>query len=183
MGPVVISLVVVRIRPQGLIKLLDGTTPRLARSSRHRMGHYEGLVPGKSRCRKEARRSVRCTPRRSTSATYSTCLVHPPRFPGLRITPAGAWPSAISLDQPLTRDAAHHHFTRTLAGSQWAKLKGFQCCGIPLPRSVRGGVQEPVVDAWLGHQTGRDAAALPPSLPRTSYSRHGQVVQYWSQLG
>lgn len=54
----------------------------------------------------------------------------------------------------VTRDEAHDHFQRTLAGSKWQVLKGWHvlrhsfisCC-------ANSGVDQRLIDEWAGHTT------------------------------
>lgn len=56
--------------------------------------------------------------------------------------------------QPLTRDEAHDHFGRTLAGTKWGVVQGWHvlrhsfisCC-------VASGVDQRIIDDWVGHTT------------------------------
>jgi integrase len=55
---------------------------------------------------------------------------------------------------PVTRDEAHDHFKRTLAGSKWEVLRGWHvlrhsfcsCCAAK-------GIDQRFINAWVGHQT------------------------------
>lgn len=55
---------------------------------------------------------------------------------------------------PLTVGEARDHFKRTLAGSQWKKIRGFHVFRHSFASNAAyAGVAEPVIDAWMGHQT------------------------------
>jgi integrase len=55
---------------------------------------------------------------------------------------------------PVTRDQAHDHLKRTLAGSKWEVLRGWHlfrhsyCSNL-----VAAGVDQRLIDAWVGHTT------------------------------
>jgi integrase len=54
----------------------------------------------------------------------------------------------------ITRDAAHHHFSKTLDGSKWAKLRGFHVLRHSFASiCAMRGVVGTIIDSWLGHQT------------------------------
>ena len=68
--------------------------------------------------------------------------------------PGGSLAICGEAEQPITRDAAHHHFTRTLSGTKWAKLRGFHVLRHSFASiCAMRGVPEPIIDTWLGHQT------------------------------
>lgn len=55
---------------------------------------------------------------------------------------------------PITRDEAHDHFKRTLAGSKWEVIRGwhiFRHTFVSLAASA--GVDQRHIDEWVGHQT------------------------------
>ena len=55
---------------------------------------------------------------------------------------------------PITKDEAHDHLKRTLAGSKWDVLRGwhvFRHSFISICASK--GVDQRLIDAWVGHQT------------------------------
>ena len=83
----------------------------------------------------------------------------------LNVHPGG--PSLFAQDQmmahskkrrttasPITKDEAHDHFKRTLAGSKWSVLRGWHvlrhsfcsCCAAK-------GIDQRLINAWVGHQT------------------------------
>jgi integrase len=54
----------------------------------------------------------------------------------------------------LTPYEAHDHFKRTLADSRWEKIRGFHVFRHSFSSNAAfAGVPEPVIDAWMGHQT------------------------------
>jgi len=56
--------------------------------------------------------------------------------------------------RPLTRDEAHDHFKRTLAGSKWAKLRGWHVFRHSFcSNCAAAGVDQRIINAWVGHQT------------------------------
>jgi integrase len=68
--------------------------------------------------------------------------------------PGGTLTICAAPEGPITRNAAHHHFERTLKGSKWAKLRGFHVLRHSFASiCAMRGVPEPIIDAWLGHQT------------------------------
>ena len=55
---------------------------------------------------------------------------------------------------PLTRKEAHDHFKRTLAGSKWAKIRGFHVFRHSFASNLAAaGVDQRIIDEWMGHQT------------------------------
>lgn len=55
---------------------------------------------------------------------------------------------------PLTVDEANHHFHGTLAGSKWEKLRGFHVLRHSFASNCAArGVDQRLINAWLGHQT------------------------------
>jgi integrase len=54
----------------------------------------------------------------------------------------------------LTRDEAHDHFKRTLAGSRWAVLRGFHVLRHTFISCLAAaGVDQRIIDEFVGHQT------------------------------
>ena len=55
---------------------------------------------------------------------------------------------------PLTVDEANDHFHRTLAGSKWERLRGFHVLRHSFASNCAAkGVDQRLINAWLGHQT------------------------------
>ncbi len=55
---------------------------------------------------------------------------------------------------PITRDEAHDHFKRTLAGSKWKVLRGYHVLRHSFASNcAMKGVDQRLINAWLGHQT------------------------------
>lgn len=55
---------------------------------------------------------------------------------------------------PLTRDEAHDHFKRTLAGSKWAVLRGWHVFRHSFCSNCAAkGIDQRIINAWVGHQT------------------------------
>jgi len=55
---------------------------------------------------------------------------------------------------PLTRDEAHDHFKRTLAGSKWEKLRGWHVFRHSFcSNCAAAGIDQRIINAWVGHQT------------------------------
>jgi integrase len=59
-----------------------------------------------------------------------------------------------SAPTPVTRDEAHDHFGRTLAGSKWEVLRGWHAFRHSFcSNCAAAGVDQRLIDAWVGHQT------------------------------
>jgi integrase len=55
---------------------------------------------------------------------------------------------------PVTRDEAHDHLRRTLAGSAWSVLRGWHTLRHSFASNcAKAGVAQGVVQEWMGHQT------------------------------
>ena len=55
---------------------------------------------------------------------------------------------------PLTRNEAHDHFTRTLAGSKWEKLRGWHVFRHSFcSNCAAAGIDQRIINGWVGHQT------------------------------
>lgn len=55
---------------------------------------------------------------------------------------------------PLTRSEAHDHFKRTLADSQWPKIRGFHVFRHSFASNLAAAsVDQRIIDKWMGHQT------------------------------
>jgi integrase len=55
---------------------------------------------------------------------------------------------------PLTKDEAHDHFKRTLAGSKWEVLRGFHVLRHSfISACASKGVDQRLIDEWVGHTT------------------------------
>ncbi|MBI2478862.1 MAG: site-specific integrase, partial [Planctomycetia bacterium] len=56
--------------------------------------------------------------------------------------------------RPVTRDEAHDHFKRPLAGSKWGKVKGWHCFRHSFcSNCAMKGIDQRIIDAWVGHTT------------------------------
>jgi integrase len=54
----------------------------------------------------------------------------------------------------LTKDEAHDHFQRTLAGSKWTVLRGWHVLRHSfISNCAARGVDQRLIDAWVGHTT------------------------------
>jgi integrase len=55
---------------------------------------------------------------------------------------------------PVTRDEAHDHFKRTLAGGKWRVLRGWHVLRHSFASNCAArGIDQRLIDAWLGHTT------------------------------
>ena len=55
---------------------------------------------------------------------------------------------------PVTRDEAHDHLRRALAGSCWAIMRGWHVLRHSFASNcAAAGVDQRVIDEWMGHQT------------------------------
>jgi integrase len=69
---------------------------------------------------------------------------------------------------PLTRDEVHDHFQRTLAGSRWAVVPGLHCFRHSFISICAGrGVDQRLIDEWVGHQTDEQRRRYRHLLPST----------------
>ena len=58
------------------------------------------------------------------------------------------------IGTPITRDEAHDHFKRTLAGSRWEKLRGWHVFRHSFCSNCAAkGIDQRIINAWVGHQT------------------------------
>jgi integrase len=56
--------------------------------------------------------------------------------------------------QPLDADTAHYYFKNTLTGTNWAKLRGWHVFRHSFcSNAAAAGVDQRVINAWVGHQT------------------------------
>jgi integrase len=68
--------------------------------------------------------------------------------------PGGRLTICRKADQPIHCNAAQHHFSSALAGSKWAKLRGFHVLRHSFASiCAMRGVSQSIIDSWLGHQT------------------------------
>lgn len=79
--------------------------------------------------------------------------------------PGGRYTFALGSDVPrsgktrdlgtqITRDEAHDHFKRTLAGSKWNKLRGWHVFRHSFCSNCAAkGIDQRIINAWVGHQT------------------------------
>ena len=76
---------------------------------------------------------------------------------------------------PLTRDEAHDHFRRTLAGSRWEVLRGFHVLRHSFVSCLAAaGVDQRIIDEFVGHQTDeqrRRYCHLVPDVKQQAISR------------
>ena len=105
-----------------------------------------------------------------------------PRGLARRSTPAGRTSSARPGQvraaarsggprRPVTRDEAHDHLRRTLAGSRWAVVRGWHVLRHSFASNcAAGGVDQRLIDEWMGHTTEAMRRRY-RHLPPTSSSR------------
>jgi integrase len=61
---------------------------------------------------------------------------------------------AAARNAAITGDQAAHHFETTLAGSKWAKVRGFHVFRHSFASNcAAAGVDQRIIDEWMGHQT------------------------------
>jgi integrase len=70
------------------------------------------------------------------------------------VHPGGPHAICQRANEPLTVDMATDHFKRTLAGTKWEVIGGFHTFRHSFASNLAAaGVDEPIIDAWMGHQT------------------------------
>lgn len=70
--------------------------------------------------------------------------------------------------EALTKDEAHDHFKRTLAGSKWAVVPGWHCFRHSfISLCASQGVDQRLIDEWVGHQTEEQRKRYRHLLPST----------------
>ena len=68
----------------------------------------------------------------------------------------------------LTKDEAHDHFKRTLAGSKWDVLRGTHALRHTfISICASRGVDQRLIDEWVGHQTEEQRKRYRHLLPST----------------
>lgn len=68
----------------------------------------------------------------------------------------------------LTKDELHDHFKRTLAGSKWAVVPGWHCFRHSfISLCASKGVDQRLIDEWVGHQTEEQRKRYRHLLPST----------------
>ena len=68
--------------------------------------------------------------------------------------PASSRGKTREIGTPITRDEAHDHFKRTLAGSKWEKLRGWHVFRHSFCSNCAAkGIDQRIINAWVGHQT------------------------------
>jgi integrase len=68
--------------------------------------------------------------------------------------PGGRLAICEKADEAVTRNSAHHHFSKVLANSKWSKLRGFHVLRHSFASiCAMRGVPQSIIDSWLGHQT------------------------------
>jgi integrase len=75
----------------------------------------------------------------------------------------------------LTKDEAHDHFHRVLAGSKWEVLRGWHVLRHSfVSNAAAAGIDQRLIDSWVGHQTEemrRRYRHLIPSMEQEAISR------------
>ena len=75
----------------------------------------------------------------------------------------------------LTKDEAHDHFQRVLAGSQWEVMRGWHVLRHSFAsNAAAAGIDQRLIDSWIGHQTEemrRRYRHLIPSVEQEAISR------------
>lgn len=75
----------------------------------------------------------------------------------------------------LTKDEAHDHFQRVLAGSKWEMLRGWHVLRHSfVSNAAAAGIDQRLIDSWVGHQTEemrRRYRHLIPSVEQEAISR------------
>jgi integrase len=73
---------------------------------------------------------------------------------------------------PITKDESTHHFNATLAGSKWGVVAGWHCLRHSFASNcAASGVDQRLINAWMGHQTlemQQRYAHLIPSVSRSA---------------
>jgi len=68
----------------------------------------------------------------------------------------------------LTANEVHDHFQRTLAGSKWAVIPGWHCFRHSfISVCASRGVDQRLIDDWVGHQTEEQRRRYRHLLPST----------------
>jgi integrase len=68
----------------------------------------------------------------------------------------------------LTKNEAHDHFKRALAGSKWAVVPGWHCFRHSfISLCASGGTDQRLIDEWVGHQTEEQRRRYRHLLPST----------------
>jgi integrase len=69
---------------------------------------------------------------------------------------------------PLTKDEAHDHFRRTLAGGKWSVVPGWHCFRHSfISLCASKGKDQRFIDEWVGHQTEEQRKRYRHLLPST----------------
>jgi integrase len=89
--------------------------------------------------------------KRSRTTGYLNEKVRPPSLKGRMATVRKRPPSTAG---PLTKDEAHDHLRRTLAGSKWEVIPGWHCLRHSfISACASEGVDQRLIDEWTGHST------------------------------
>lgn len=129
----------------------------LVRSKLNDIDLAAGVITIHERKRNQAMRTTRRVPLSPLLASVLTDWLK--QHPGGQFTfcvPSEVPRSRKEREAPtqLTRDEAHDHFKRTLAGSKWEKLRGWHVFRHSFcSNSAASGIDQRIINAWVGHQT------------------------------
>lgn len=78
--------------------------------------------------------------------------------------------------QPLTVNQAHDHLNRTLSGTKWARVRGWHVLRHSFASNCAAkGVDQRLINAWMGHQTEEMMKRYQHLLPDTQQQAIGSV--------
>lgn len=79
---------------------------------------------------------------------------------------------------PVTIDESNDHFARTIAGGKWEVIPGWHCFRHSFASNCAArGVDQRLINAWLGHQTEEMARRYSHLIPNVSQSALDSVFQ------
>lgn len=116
-----------------------------------------GTALVQERKRVRGKRSIRTVPLSpALAAVLRRWLATKPDCPALFCQPARVARSRTRREGPaaVTRDVAHDHFTRTVAGSKWEAVRGYHVLRHSFISALAaGGIDQRVIDEMVGHQS------------------------------
>ncbi|MCR9296499.1 MAG: site-specific integrase, partial [bacterium] len=81
-----------------------------------------------------------------------------------------------AVPMQLTLDEATHHFQRTLSGTQWQRIRGWHVFRHSFcSNCASAGVDQRLIDAWVGHQTEEMRRRYRHLIPSTQLDAIGEV--------